>query len=313
MEDANLQLTFVVGTGRCGSTLLHRILAKHPDAGFLSRAEEAGRRLAFLSAWANSLYRLEHKPGFRGFARRFLPTEAYSLIDRQVSPIYSRPFRDLTGADVTPWLERRFREFFESRFKRDGQVTMVHKYTGWSRIGFFARIFPEARFVHVVRDGRAVANSWLQMPWWNGYRGPEHWQWGVLSPARQALWDASGRSHVLLAALCWDTLIESYEAARPSLAPERYMMVRYEDLVEDPERHCREIVEFANLPWTRGFEREFARFEIRKSRVAAFQRDLDAGQQDLVESAIRPALQRLGYLAPRGIVPIGGSHRGLGG
>ncbi|MEZ5595565.1 MAG: hypothetical protein R3E84_04105 [Pseudomonadales bacterium] len=35
-----MQLAFIVGTGCCGSTLLHEIFAKHADTSFLSQIEE---------------------------------------------------------------------------------------------------------------------------------------------------------------------------------------------------------------------------------------------------------------------------------
>lgn len=292
-----MNLTFIVGTGRCGSTLLHQILAGHSDSSFLSHFEEQHRRLAPLARYANTVYRQSHVPGMAGMAARFRPTEAYGLIDRTVSPIYSRPDRDLTGADVTPWLERRFRTFFESRYRDFGAPVLVHKYTGWSRIGFFSRIFPEARFVHVVRDGRAVANSWLQMRWWDGYRGTHQWQWGELSPERQTLWEQSGRSHAVLAALCWDTLVESYRHASAELGEGLYLEVRYEDLLENPADVLGDILEFSGLAWNADFTRRFERTEIRRSRVAAYERDLDPCQQAAVVRAVGPALSHYGYLA----------------
>lgn len=294
-----MRLTFIVGTGRCGSTLLHQILARHPETSFLPRIEENHRRLAGLGRWSSALYRADHRPGLGGLARRFGPTEGYGLIDRQVSPIYSRPFRDLTADDVTPSLEARFRAFFERRFERHGLPVLVHKYTGWSRLGFFARIFPEAKFVHVVRDGRAVANSWLQMRWWDGYQGTANWQWGPLSAQRQALWEAAGRSYPVLAALGWDTLIDSYAAGRAGLGDDRYLELRYEDFVDDPEAQCRRILAFSELPWSAGFESQFRRIEVRRSRVDAYRRDLSPCQQQAVEGAMRSSLEQLGY--PTGV------------
>ena len=65
--------------------------------------------------------------------------------------------------------------------------------TGWPRAGFLHAVFPDARYVNVIRDGRAVANSWLQMDWWLGYRGPEHWHFGPLSDEHREVWERSGR------------------------------------------------------------------------------------------------------------------------
>ncbi len=111
------------------------------------------------------------------------------MLAREVSPLLASPVRDLRADDVTPWLERRFREFFAERAQVQGTATFLHKFTGWPRAGFIRGVLPDARFIHVVRDGRAVANSWLQMPWWLGFEGPDHWQWGPLPPDLAAEWE----------------------------------------------------------------------------------------------------------------------------
>ena len=89
---------------------------------------------------------------------RFAPSEAYRLISRQVSSSYANSVRDLRAEDVTPWLAERYQLFFKERRSAQEKPIFIHKYTGWSRMSFFSRIFPQAKFVHVIRDGRAVAN-----------------------------------------------------------------------------------------------------------------------------------------------------------
>ena len=74
-----------------------------------------------------------------------------------------------------------------------------------------------AEVLEGIRDGRAVANSWLQMGWWDGYHGPEHWFLGQLPEPYARLWEESGRSFFVLAALGWKMLIEAAEQARTQL------------------------------------------------------------------------------------------------
>ena len=105
---------------------------------------------------------------------------------------------------------------------------------------FFAEIFTESGFVHIVRAGRAVANSVLQMPWWNGYRGPQHWLLGPLARVLQEEWDSSAESFVMPAALTWRVLMDSYESAVKTLPADRHLEIRYEDLLAQPEESmCR--------------------------------------------------------------------------
>ena len=291
-----MRLVFVVGTGRCGSTLVHEVLAKHPAFGFVSNIEDALPGCNRLGRWNNALFR-SALGNFSDKRRlRFAPSEAYRVIAREVSPIYADSARDLRAEDVTPWLEGRFKDFFESRAKAQRRDDFLHKYTGWPRMDFFARIFPEARFIHIVRDGRAVANSWLQMPWWGGYRGPEHWHWGPLSDDYAQEWERNGHGFPLLAALAWKTLMESFQAAEVGLEAHRYLRLRLEDILDAPSDQFQTLLEFCDLASTPSFERSLARRKFRSDRNRAFERDLSAAQLSAIEDSLAPLLERYGYV-----------------
>ncbi|HKO89205.1 MAG TPA: sulfotransferase [Burkholderiales bacterium] len=290
-----MNMVFIVGTGRCGSTLVQEVIARHEHCAFISNIEDNVPQINSLGRWNNALYRSflgEHTAKGR---LRFAPSEAYKLITKEVSPIYANSARDLTAEDVTPWLEERFKDFFVTRAAVQGRPLFLHKYTGWPRLGFFARIFPQAKFVHIVRDGRAVANSWLQMDWWQGFRGPEHWQWGPLSEAHQAEWEESGRSHVALAGICWKILMERFHAAENALPEGQYLKLRFEDIVETPRKHFEHMLDFAGLTWNDGFERCFRRQVFKLDRRRAFEKDLSLAQRQGLERSLAPLLARYNY------------------
>ena len=50
-------LVFVVGTGRCGSTLVVETLARHREVGFVSNVDDKLSHLDLLGAWYNVLHR----------------------------------------------------------------------------------------------------------------------------------------------------------------------------------------------------------------------------------------------------------------
>lgn len=290
-----MKLHFIVGTGRCGSSLVHELMANHEQAGFVSNIEDNLPRLHLLGRFNNSMYRLT-KGAFTEKGRlRFAPSEAYNVIRHEVSPVYENSCRDLVADDVTPWLRKRFQKFFEARCRAQGKEWFLHKYTGWPRIGFFAEIFPQARFVHIVRDGRAVANSWLQMDWWGGYRGPQLWQWGLLDAKSQQEWVDSGQSFVTLAGLCWRNLMEAFAAEGSKLHPSRYLEVRYEDFVAGPVESLRSMVEFIGLPWSARVERAATRGGVHDSRKRAYENDLTREQVAQLERVAGNMLARLGY------------------
>ena len=90
-----------------------------------------------------------------------------------------------------------------------------------SHLSLLAARFPEARFVHVVRDGRDVALSLLDVPW-----GPDTIEEAALHWRRRVL-----------------------EGRAAGLPGDRYREVRYEALVADPERELRALAAWLELDY----------------------------------------------------------------
>ena len=270
---------FVIGTGRCGSTLLAEILAAHPEIGWISRFP---RHLARV---ARALPVAPH------------PIEAYGLLEQQVSPMLVDPCRDLTAEDAAPWLERRLRRFFETHAQDEARPVFMHKFTGWPRARLVAAVFPDAKFVHVYRDGRSVANSYLQVPWWRGYRGVPQWSFGDLSEQERREWEATDHSWTYLAGLEWKRLMGSFEAARAEIGPQRWLDVRYEDLVARPKEETAAVLRFTGLePWD-GLDATLSRLGVSEGRKDAYRDELRPEDVSLLESMLASTLARWGYAA----------------
>jgi hypothetical protein len=290
------RLVFVLGTGRCGSTLVEEVLCRHPSVGFVSNLEDRFNLPVSAGRWNGSLYRRLPAAVTQKSRLRYAPSEAYRVLSREVSPLLVSAPRDLLASDVTPWLENRFRTFFTDRAHAQGTDTFLHKFTGWPRSGFIRGVFPSARFIHVVRDGRAVANSWLQMPWWLGYEGPDHWQWGPLPADLAAEWQESGESFVVLAGLLWKMLIDAFDLARKGIPASDWLEVRYEDVAASPRTAFAKMLEFCGLPWDAEFERGFERHTFTASRSDAFRRDLAAPDVDRLSRILASPLASRGYV-----------------
>ena len=268
---------FVIGTGRCGSTLLAEILAAHPEIGWISRFP---RRLARV---ARALPVAPH------------PIEAYGPLEQQVSPMLVDPCRDLTAEDAAPWLERRLRRFFDTYTEGEARPVFMHKFTGWPRARLLAAVFPEARFVHVYRDGRGVANSLLQVPWWRGYRGVPQWSFGDLSEEERREWEATEHSWTYLAGLEWKRLMEAFEASRAEIGSQRWLDLRYEDLVARPKEETAAALRFVDLePWD-GLDPTLSRLGVSEARKDAYRDELRPEDVSLLESMLASTLARWGY------------------
>lgn len=304
-----MTLAVVTGTGRCGSTLVQELLCRHPAAGFVSGVDDKLSKLNLAGRHNGRLYRaggprpsgmtsLRHSRRLLEKGRvRVAPSEAYELLDRHVLAGWSRPCRDLVAADLTPVVERRLRAFFDRRRAAQRCDMIVQHVTGWPRTGLLTAAYPDLLVVNVVRDGRAVVNSWLQMGWWDGWRGPENWYLGPLPAPLRARWEASGRSFGVLAALGWVMLMDAYAAARAAHPAGQWLDIRYEDLVAEPRKELTRVLEFLGLDWTPAFERGFAKHRIHAGRGDAYRDELTGAQLDDVERELGDALAAWGYPA----------------
>ncbi|BCJ63705.1 sulfotransferase family protein [Polymorphospora rubra] len=300
-------LSVVAGTGRCGSTLVQELIARHPGVGFVSGLDDKLSRLNLRGRFNGRLYRgsvprpagmtsLRHSRRLLERGRlRVAPSEAYQLLDRQVLAGFSRPCRDLVAGDLTPFVARRLRTFFDSRIERQGCAVLLQHVTGWPRTGFLHAAYPDLRVVNVVRDGRAVANSWLQMGWWDGWRGPDNWIYGPLPGDLREEWEESGRSFPVLAALGWKMLMASFGEARAAHPAGLWLDVRYEDLIADPRGQVARTLDFLGLDWSPEFDRGFRRYEFHVGREAAYRDELTPEQVAAVERVLEKPLAEWGY------------------
>src|SRR5215218_719242 len=202
---------FIVGNDRSGTTMLRLIVDRGPDAAvppesmFLTdfatafdaggpRDADAARRL-MRAVWEHPKVRLWDLPG--------QPPEVPSGLSAQDAYrfIVAAPFEAYAAAHGKP---------------RWGDKTPHYVH----HVDHLLRVFPRARFVVLVRDGRDVALSLRRMPF-----GPNN-AWAA------AQWWARGIRAGLHA-------VEAH--------PEHVMTVRYEDLVAAPEEHVRAVCAFAGL------------------------------------------------------------------
>jgi hypothetical protein len=281
---------FIIGAGRSGSTAFHSIFTEHPQVswltGFLDREPEDP---SLNQRWMRAIDLPVVGARIR---KRLFRGEFYNFWEHHCRG-FRRPFRDLTAADVTPRIRRVLPRVL-AQVTIPARPRLAVKITGWPRVRFLKEVFPDALFVHVVRDGRAVANSSLNVDFWNGWLGPDEWGWGRLTPEQEQVWEASGQSFVALAGLQWNLFMDATDACREA-AGESFFEVRYEEFCDDPVGAIRATTEFCGLNWSDGFEAAVRAFPV-ESRNDKWREDLSTEQQALLEEVTREHLARYGYL-----------------
>lgn len=258
---------FILGAPRSGTSLLYRALALHPEAAWISNY---GRRATTLPE-INVLNRVA---GWLPDRRRQVwfgkdGDNAYrygggrSLLDRAFpQPVEGESVFErrqvLQGLDRTACSTRqlRLRSDLDRLTRAAGGRVLVSKRIGHNRrIGLLGEIFPEARFLVMARDGRAVARSLLGVDWW-----PDSYIWWFGGTPR--LWVGCGGDELELAARHWVREIEAIEEGLALVPEHRVLRVNYEQLVATPYDVLESAARFAGLAPDPEWERELRRVQF---------------------------------------------------
>lgn len=291
------RFVFLLSNGRSGSSLVQELLARHPEVGFISNVEDRFPRLsARVGRHNNAMYRRVPQQLTQKGRLRYAPSEGYRLLRQRVSPALVASCRDLLASDADPWLVTRFCRLFTERAGAQRQPVFVHKFTGWPRSGFIRAALPDVRFIHLMRDPRDVISSGLKTSWWSGWLGPTWLNYGPLSASYTEVWEQSGRSFLVLEALGWKMVMDAFETARARVPADRWLDVRFEDLLADPETQFKKMADFAGLPEDPRFRAALSATTFERDRVGAYRRDLDPSSVAAMESCLVRELGYWGYM-----------------
>lgn len=123
-------------------------------------------------------------------------------------------------------------------------------------IPFLHQTFPQAKFIHIIRDGRDAALSHSKKPWLqavmknSGKREPGGYLYGStarfwVEPDRQQEFEQTSDIHRCI--WNWRVFTEKALEASKTLPSEQYMQIRYESLVVNPDREGKQILDFLEI------------------------------------------------------------------
>lgn len=149
------------------------------------------------------------------------------------------------ASDVADEDVRRLHERFEWYRQKRQKQRFINKHPRSSvRIDYINTVFPDAYFIHVIRDGRAVVSSILSkiqrererqaIPFGDFCKPPRWREYLMLDSVERA-------------ATQWRDIVSYILARRESLA-DRYLEFRYEDMCQDPRGILHDVYRFVGLP-----------------------------------------------------------------
>jgi sulfotransferase family protein len=294
---AGERVAFLVGAGRSGTTLLHKLLCLHPQIAYISNYENrfrwfpdgmacgaiAGRLEEKLSAWfdkGGNAYFI-NRPWFKKLFPT--PNEGESVFQSCGIPLFLAPdYRP--DAATTACLRRRF----EQIRRRSGAAVFLSKRTANNRrIRQLAEIFPAARYVHLVRDGREVAQSLSTVEWWDQHRV---W-WDGRTPIEM---ERAGEPRLAVCARNWVREEQELQVQLAAIDPRRLLVLRFEELLRDPPRHLERVVQFLGVEFSGAYRHAIESLNLQPTRPK-WPTEWDAGQLAMVLREIQPMLGQLGY------------------
>jgi hypothetical protein len=207
---------FILGNRRSGTTLLRLLLTCHrdivipPEGGFIWT-------LGWKYDWIKEINRID-VANFVNDLFKLDNTQDWE-IDRK--SLLCR-LEELVPCEYPLLIDGVYCEYAEKRFP--GKNRWGDKTTGYlDFLPQLRRYFPYAQYIHIVRDGRSVVASFKNVP--------------HLS------------SHIEDASLEWIQGIRQVGRFRRTVNPDRFIEIKYEDLVSNPEKQLRNLCEFLHEPY----------------------------------------------------------------
>lgn len=287
------KLTWIFGSSRSGSTWLLRMLSDFEkvvpvDDPHLGHHLGVWRPIPL--AWA---------------AAKGEPPELKTLLELKGDErgyFFSERHRDSWWQPLRVLISARFDAQAEDCGTAAAEARIVVKEPGSHVAPLLGELFPAAKLIFLLRDGRDVVDSWLDAHRDGAWAIP-----GGAFPVSEG-----GRIPLIrwLSAV-WAYRSRAVRSAFEALPAENRLMLRYEDLLDETERSLEEVCDLVGLDGGRApevaarhrFERLPAkkrgpRRRQRSARPGSWQQNLTAAEQAAVHEEISDALAEFGYSLP---------------
>lgn len=260
---------FIVGCPRSGTKLIRDLLRSHPNISFPPESHFIPR-----------LYKLYGDPGSE--------KEAVKVASKILGIHWLRSF----GITRTPASFSGCRSYSEIVSGIFGEWAAKEGKSRWgdktpqyvTEIPTLVEIFPSCKIIHIYRDGRDVALSFMK-------------QW-------------FGPGNIYSAASAWKRMVTTARSDGTRAGRERYMEIRYETLLDNPGETMQSVCAFIGAPYYEAvLKLNFVEIDINTSKPGGYgtkteimrsnqgkwKRGMAPGDRAIFESVAGELLRELGY------------------
>jgi len=258
------RVVIVLGPVRSGTTWLVELLRAHPALSGL-----AWESTLFAGLW--ELWDNAHRLDGEGVSAYLGPDEAAAEVRRFCDGVFASGIDTASDIDTAADIDT------ASDIESAAAVWFVEKTPdNVNRLPLIAAVYPDAWYIHLLRDGRDVVRSQLMAPWGTDDAGEaaHNWAWAVRQ-VRRHQWRLA-----------------------------RFREIAYEELLADPVPRTSELLEWMGLPVdaetvgriTERTEKQVARYGATDRIGAGKWRELDNKQLEMIERVAGDVLTDLGYV-----------------
>jgi len=261
---------FIVGAPRSGTNIFYRTFAKHPDLAWITNITKKIPSSLWLTRFI-MLFRKDHRP-----------TEANNVWQK----FAGNADESLGRNDVTAAARKYLYTVLQNNLRIFNKPRFVNKCPGNSvRIEFLKEIFPDAVFIHIIRDGRAAAYSIMQSRL--GHSGA---YWSVKPPGWQALLELP---LIDACALQWKMTVGSILHSAKNLPRGQYVEVKYEEFVARPSKILELVGAKCDLVWQGDLLQKIT--TGMDNRNFKWQNELQDADKNTLNVLLGDFLRQLGY------------------
>ena len=202
---------FIGGCGRSGTTLLGAILGSHSDCLTLP---EFQFKLNIIQACNNRNH-------LHTYANEILKDKRFKIWKIKVDADNLQKNLAKSAIHTVNFFVKEYAESIN--FSKSPKLWIDHTPANMKYAKTLLEVFPQAKFVHIVRDGRAVASSVIPLDW--------------------------GPNTITKAASWWVEHMAYGLAAESFLGKDKIIRIKYEDLISKPKETVKNLCSYLDIEY----------------------------------------------------------------